>query len=482
MGSSLPGPTRVRDRLSARGRLVEGVAIVVLPEVAALRARLRAVLQDKAEQGHVTDGLAGELERTPDSYDAMEAFAGRLASLPLRDDWPFVEPDDLEAVRAECDPARPLGALAPLGLEECAARVEAAFLGRVCGCILGKPLEFDPTLEQIRGALEPLGEWPLRDYLPERALDSLPYRHPQWPETVRERIAHVAPDDDLNYTILGMLTLEARGTRFARADLRDLWLLQLPVGVTFGPERTLLLKAGLDTLARLETGGPPGEDEMEVWARVLNPGDELCGALIRADAYGYACLGRPEIAAELAWRDAGLTHRRTGIYGAMFVAAAIAIAPFARSPLGIFEEALRYVPRRSRFHRAVSDSLTEVAAASGWLDAYERVHLLHGAFTHCRIYQEIGTVANTVRFAESVGDGICKQVMQGNDTDSFGATAGSILGAFFGPGHLEPRWTDPFRDDVHTALAVFYERSLSGLAERMAALPRRVAADLGEER
>ena len=37
--------------------------------------------------------------------------------------------------------------------------------------------------------------------------------------------------------------------------------------------------------------------------------------MIRADAYGYACPGRPELAAELAWRDAGLTHRRTGIYG-----------------------------------------------------------------------------------------------------------------------------------------------------------------------
>jgi hypothetical protein len=46
---------------------------------------------------------------------------------------------------------------------------------------------------------------------------------------------------------------------------------------------------------------------------VLNPKDEYCGALIRADAYGYACPGRPALAAELAWRDASLTHRRTGI-------------------------------------------------------------------------------------------------------------------------------------------------------------------------
>jgi ADP-ribosylglycohydrolase len=66
---------------------------------------------------------------------------------------------------------------------------------------------------------------------------------------------------------------------------------------------------------------------------------------------------------------------------------------------------------------------------------------------------------------------------QGNDTDSFGATAGSILGAYFGPEGLEERWLAPFHDDIHTALAWFYERSLRGLAKRMGELPKRVATE-----
>ena len=70
--------------------------------------------------------------------------------------------------------------------------------------------------------------------------------------------------------------------------------------------------------------------------------------------------------------------------------------------------------------------------------------------------------------------------MQGNDTDSFGATAGSILGAYFGPGHLARRWLKPFNDDMHTALAWFHERSLAALAKRMGELPGRVAAELGK--
>ena len=70
---------------------------------------------------------------------------------------------------------------------------------------------------------------------------------------------------------------------------------------------------------------------------------------------------------------------------------------------------------------------------------------------------------------------------QGNDTDSFGATAGSLLGAFFGPGYLEERWLRPFNDNIHTGLAwprEGCERSLSKLAKRIGELPRRIAAEI----
>ena len=316
--------------------------------------------------------------------------------------------------------------------------------------------------------LEPLGAWPLRDYVPEAAIQKLRYQQPQWPETVAGRIRWVAPDDDINYKVLGLLAMEAHGTRFTREDLRDLWMYNLPVLATFGPERTVLLKAGLETMAEA-----PARDDA-AWVHVLNPADEYCGALIRVDTYGYALPGRPALAAELAWRDAGFTHRRTGLYAAMFIAAAIALAPVVDEPLAMFEGALAHVPRRSRFAASVTNSLTEVAAAGDWVDGYERVRRLHPEHTHCRIYQEVGTLMNTLRFAADVGDGIGKQVCQGNDTDSFGATAGSILGSHFGPGRLDERWIEPFNDDLHTALASFHERSLRAVADRMAALPTRV--------
>jgi hypothetical protein len=61
--------------------------------------------------------------------------------------------------------------------------------------------------------------------------------------------------------------------------------------------------------------------------------------------------------------------------------------------------------------------------------------------------------------------------MQGNDTDSFGATAGSLLGVYFGSDSLEARWLEPFQDRIHTGLSNFHEQQLSRLAERIGRLP-----------
>jgi ADP-ribosylglycohydrolase len=445
---------------------------MLLPTYQSLRDQLMAVLYNKQEQGHIVIGLADTLASLPDSYDALATFAESLADLPLEVDWPFDEPNTLEAIWDGCDPERPLGAIAEIGADEGARRVEAAFLGSVCGCMLGKPVEVDPTLDELRDALMRTDAWPLDDYLSERTLLALGRRNGSWVESARERIDSAAPDDDINYTVLGMMLLEKHGLAFTQEDIRDLWLRHLPIAQTFGPERTLLLKAGINTL----TGGDPSR--LAEWVSVLNPQDEQCGAMIRADAYGYACPGRPALAAELAYRDASWTHRRTGIYSTMFTAAAIASAPVVTDPLNIFEIALQFVPRRSRFYRIVADSLTMVHEASDWEDGYYRIHGKYAQFSHCQVYQEVGTLINTLRFAESVGDGICKQVSQGNDADSYGATAGSLLGAYFGPGHLDDRWLAPFNDTIRTSIATQPEWSLTKLARRMGDLPRRVAAEL----
>jgi ADP-ribosylglycohydrolase len=438
----------------------------MLPTITGFRNAILSNIASKERQGHDCTGLAEAVKTAPRSYDALYALAERLAAAPLRADWTWVEPNDLAAIRAEC-PAWPSAIpVDPVGI---APRIEAAFLNSVAGCILGKPLEVSTDLATLRRAAEAVGAWPITDYVPAAMLDALNMRHHDWVYTVRERITYAGADDDLNYSILGMLLLEQHGADFTTEQLAESWFNRLPCGWQWGPERTLNMKYAQATVC-------PQKESFDWRAAgdLANPGDEQCGALIRADAYGYACPGDPGRAAELAWKDAIYTHRRTGVYGTMFAAASIAAAFTATDWRGIFAPALACMPQNSRFADTVRRSIELVASATDWLDGYHKVHNTFIDHGHCQVYQEVGTVINTLRFARDGGEGICMQVSQGNDTDSFGCTAGSILGAFHGPTGLPARWLAPFHDTIHTSIAGFTEQRLSAVAKRMGQLPQRI--------
>ena len=441
----------------------------MIPTIKYLKQNLGRMLDTLNEQGHDTADARIKWSALPDSYDEIIAFAQDLINLPMRSDWEYNEPLTYEEIEAEMSPDRGKH-IKSADTEVCAKKAEAAFLGSVLGCILGKPLEINPSYAELKTAGEKIGEWPVSDFISEKFLQTLGRRHGSWTETIKEKIRYVAPDDDLNYSVMGMINLENYGLGLDYEGVKNTWLNHQCMNFVWGPERHITAWIAVNHLWENER---QPDEYYRIWRETFNPESEKCGAAIRADAYGYAFPGRPDLAAKYAFIDSSFTHQRTGCYSAMYIAAVISLLFTAENPVDAFEAALDFIPHRSRFYRITKTCLEYVKAASDFEDGYTRINQRYGQYSHCLVYQEIGTLANTLRFADNIWDGVCKQVMQGNDTDSFGCTAGSMLGAFFGYDGLDIDRFAIFNNEIHVSLASFYEQSLSALTARMGNLVRK---------
>ncbi|POX60246.1 hypothetical protein C3492_27730 [Streptomyces sp. Ru62] len=373
-----------------------------------------------------------------------EDLLDELADLPSRfaDD----EPTDLARIRSQC-PDWPTGRSATAPDPRA---LEAAWLGRAIGCLLGKPVEKLP-LDGIRALARAAGNWPLTTWftargVPDDLLATHPWNRRSAATSLAENIDGMPEDDDLNYPLLNLLLLQRHGRTFTTDDVARLWLDELPPGRTFTAERV----AHRNLLCGIE---PPHT------ARHRNPFREWIGALIRADMHGWSNPGDPAAAAEQAHRDAVLTHTANGVYAAMFAAAAIAAAATGTHDVhACLRTGRAVVPARSRLAKAIDHAVRLATATDDFDDVVDELHAVHGQ-THHWVHAVPNTALTVAALTHAGGDftgSVCRAVSGGWDTDSNGATAGGIAGLLAGsPGALPDRWRAPLKNRLATTVADF---------------------------
>ncbi|MER6062552.1 ADP-ribosylglycohydrolase family protein [Streptomyces sp. NPDC001792] len=345
----------------------------------------------------------------------------------------------------------------PADLPALADRIHGGWLGRIAGNMLGKPVEQGEvwTRELIDRYLRKAEALPLTDYLPEPAdPGETAVLRPEWRECVRGRIHGSVRDDDVDYAILGLHLLETYGFGFSTEQVGDLWLLRLPYLQTFTAERA--------AYRNLANGLKP-----PLTATYDNPYQEWIGALIRADVYGWTSPGDPAGAAGLARRDAVLSHTGNGVYGAMWAAALIAGAFTAPTVRDALDTALAVIPASSRLARTVRRVMTLHETRLPWEETLATLAAETAGLGW------IHTVPNAAVLTAGLlyGDGdftrtIALTVRGGLDTDSNGATAGSVAGVLTGAAAIPAQWKDPLRDTVRSAVFGFDGVRISALAER----------------
>lgn len=395
-----------------------------------------------------------KLPAGPVREDCADVLFKAMLEAPVKEGYPYLEPSDLEGIREARPKNRKDFAPVPAG-DALKEKIYGAWLGRICGCLLGKPVE-GLNSKVIKKIIEAAGETTLTKYFDPT------------PETIKElelaedrcwlRYVDGMPmDDDTNYTTLAAVwILKKYGRDFKPVNVVDSWLESMPKTAYCTAEQVAFLNAAIGIV-------PPKS------AIFRNPFREWIGAQIRADYYGYINPGDTQMAAEMAWRDATVSHVKNGIYGEMFVAAMLAAAAVSNDIKEVIRAGLQEIPEKSRLTEAIEKVLSWY---EGGRSAEECLTEIHTMYDEANGYDWCHTIPNAMIVAACLLYGgmdyeksICMAVETGFDTDCNGATVGSILGMMLGAKNIPEYWIKPLNNTVHTSIDGYETVKITDLVE-----------------
>ena len=339
-------------------------------------------------------------------------------------------------------------------------RIRAAWQGRISGCLLGKPVEMISMREGPEGLnnfLEKSGSLPLRDYVNYMEHDLLRGANKKCCAGMMDK-AEV--DDDITYLVLALMMMEQHGIDLTTDDVARSWINLLPVGATFTAERDSYLKLIEKSNMAYQFGGPRDFNFEEI-----NDGEynDWIGAQIRIDMYGWVLPGKPKLAAELARRDAILSHRDCAVEASAYIAALCAIVPVSDSREEAVMSALEIIDPSSGAYKAVEVGIKNKNKPAS------NLHEFYGDMSPVHSLNNLAVVVWAfLSFQDSFDEAIGETICCGWDTDCTGATVGGLLG--LDKGTIPAAWTEPWQGRVLTAIAGVGELDLEQLVKRTCTL------------
>ena len=394
---------------------------------------------------------------------SIAAAQKKLFALPGDPALRAAEPDDYDSIvklsKGGNAPAKEI-----CDLEK---RMLGALTGRFAGCLLGVPVE-GWSWQRMKTYAQQLGmSFPPVDYWtdvtdPER----MQYETEKRSSYKKSCINGVAVDDDITYTLLGYEILAECGFDFTTADVGEAWKKYLPIACTAEEVALNNLRAGV-----------PAEKAAEI----NNPYVQYIGADIRADGFAYAAAGDPHLAASLGYRDAFLSHRRNGIYGEMFFAAAEAAAFTVDEPMEALRIALNEIPENCLLHKDLEWAFETCPRIRNYQEAVDAVEerfreQWHAHTNNNACLTVFGIYLGGRDFTKAVGETIA----MGFDNDCTGATVGSIVGACIGIDNIPSHWYQNFHNTVRTYMIGKPEYKIDEVASKLAAMVRARLADQNE--
>ena len=365
-----------------------------------------------------------------------------VTSAKQKEGYKYIEPSDLEQIKALRKQVQTLSSYDKNKMEN---KIHGAWMGRICGCMLGKTVEGIHSNELVSFLKEtnnyPMYRYIYRSDLTEEIISK--YKFGFNGRCYADEIDGMPIDDDTNYVVLAQELIRTVGRDFTPFDVANVWLKYQGKDAYCTAERV--------AYCNFVKGFYPPES-----AVYKNPYREWIGAQIRGDYFGYINPGNPELAAEMAWRDASISHVKNGIYGEMFVAAMLAVAATTNNIEQIILGGLAQIPHTSRLYESITSVVDAFNSGEAQQKCFDMIHNKYDEYTShgwCHTISNAMIVVAALLYGKGdYGKSICMAVETGFDTDCNGATVGSILGMANGIQSIPKYWTKPINDTLHTSI------------------------------
>ena len=405
--------------------------------------------------------MAIDAAKSTGDTNALWDLMQQLSELQPEPSFPYHEPNDLDEIRASRpDGPRHSSIRSDVDLFD---HIHGAWLGRAAGCALGKPVEKWPK-QTIENYLHYYDALPLDDYFPSGK--GFPEGHPiefvlESSDCTRGHISFMARDDDMDFTVLGLAALEQYGHDCSAEEIGHNLISRLPYNLVYTAERI--------AYRNLVLGIVPPDSALRD-----NPFREYIGAQIRADIWGYVTPGQPERAAELAYRDACISHVKNGLYSEMFFAALLAATYLTDEMHEAVSIGLSEIPENCRLAEALRNTLIWSQKYSDWQQTWLKIDELYGHYSSVHSINNAALVVMGLIYgSQDFEKTIVTTVLGGLDADCTGATAGSVMGMKLGAKALPDKWVSVFNDCLNSAVLDHQQCSFADLARRTSQLARK---------
>lgn len=311
--------------------------------------------------------------------------------------------------------------------EELYRRTHAGWLGEIIGSALGTAVEgfrsaqlFD-VFGEIDGYVKP-------------------------PETL---------NDDITFELALLKAFEEKGYAITSDDIADKWVGLIPFAYTAEGVALNHLRNGIY---------PPRSGYL------VNPYREMIGAAMRAAICGALAPGRPELAADLAWRDARISHHNNGILAEIFNAVIVSMAYVETDMRAVLEKAYDAVPRDSELYAVLDFAREACRTCATYREALEKCEERFKHYNWVHSYYNLCAEVIAITFA---GNDFAKcmtiLMMAGQDNDCTGGPIGHAYGVMFGEEGIGARFIDPLEDRLDTYVRTMETQKISDLSRNMAA-------------